>query len=356
MELKQRNSIDTRLSKTDTAVLKGIAICGMLCWHLFYCPNPCGVQFGAFTHWICIMGDVCVSAFLFASGYGLSSQFGKCQHSEWGGADIKFVIRRIMKFYSNYWVILAICLPIGILAFDRPLCESNSILETLKVWGREILAISGHGAYNATWWFNTLIISLYLLFPIWYYGAKHVPLMTLIIAYALNHSSLVKINMDMGIYTFIFVVGIVMAIHQDRIRDGLNKVPVWLLWVICGMAIIIPAIVLPVIDHGAIYYNGIHLYAILTVGIVLLILMGIRKLKWTSKFFGILGKHSANIYLMHTLIFYYWFPEFFYALRYPIAIFGVLMTVCLIISSGLEFMKEKLGYNKGVNWLLAKIR
>ena len=180
--------------------------------------------------------------------------------------------------------------------------------------------------------------------------------LTLIIAYALNHSSLMKINMDMGIYTFIFVVGIVIAIHQDRIREGLNKVPVWLLWVICGMAIIIPAIVLPMIDYGAIFYTGIHLYALLTVGIVMLIVMGIRKLIWASKFFGILGKHSANIYLMHTLIFYYWFPEFFYSLRYPIIIFGVLMVICLVNSYSLEFIKEKSGYNKGVNVLLAKIR
>lgn len=356
MELKQRNTIDTRLSKTDTAVLKGIAICGMLCWHLFYCPNPCGVQFGVFTHWIGIMGDVCVSAFLFASGYGLSSQFGKCQHGEWGGADIKFIIRRIMKFYSNYWVILAICLPIGILAFDRPLCETNSILETLKVWGHEILAISGHGAYNATWWFNTLIISLYLLFPIWYYGANHAPLLTLIIAYALNHSTLMKINMDMGIYTFIFVVGIVLAIHQNKIKQLLNKVPVWLLWGLCGLAIIIPATVLPIIDHGAIFYNGIHLYALLTVGIVMLIVLGMRKLKRLCEGFSVLGKHSANIYLIHTLIFYYWFPEFFYSLRYPISIFGVLMAICLVISYVLEFLKEKSGYYKGVNLLLAKIR
>ena len=85
MELKQRNTIDTRLSKTDIAVLKGIAICGMLCWHLFYCPNPCGVQFGTITHWIGIMGDVCVSAFLFASGYGLSSQFDRYQLANGGG-------------------------------------------------------------------------------------------------------------------------------------------------------------------------------------------------------------------------------------------------------------------------------
>lgn len=85
MELKQRNNIDSNLTNTDTAALKGIAICGMLCWHLFYCPNPCGVQFGAFTHWVGLMGDVCVSAFLFASGYGLAKQFEKDAYGEWGG-------------------------------------------------------------------------------------------------------------------------------------------------------------------------------------------------------------------------------------------------------------------------------
>ena len=53
-----------------------------------------------------------------------------------------------------------------------------------------------------------------------------------------------------------------------------------------------------------------------------------------------LGKHSMNIFLFHTFIFYFWFKEFIYASRNPIIIFVLLLSICLIISMGLEWIKK----------------
>ena len=85
MDIAQRNTIDWHLSTSDTLILKGIAICGMLCWHLFYCPNPVGEEFSFITKWFGIMGDVCVSAFLFVSGYGLTIKYASWSANR-GGA------------------------------------------------------------------------------------------------------------------------------------------------------------------------------------------------------------------------------------------------------------------------------
>lgn len=72
--MEMKNQIDFSLTKTDTAVLKGIAICGMLCWHLFHSPNPFDIEYSGLVKWLSIIGDVCVSIFLFVSGYGLTIQ------------------------------------------------------------------------------------------------------------------------------------------------------------------------------------------------------------------------------------------------------------------------------------------
>lgn len=87
--MEMKNHIDFNLTKTDTAVLKGIAICGMLCWHLFFCQNPLSIEYSGITRWIAILGDVCVSIFLFCSGYGLCCGYNNLNINiigcEWGG-------------------------------------------------------------------------------------------------------------------------------------------------------------------------------------------------------------------------------------------------------------------------------
>ena len=94
------------LTKEDTSILKGFAICGMLCWHLFYGGNPVGRQFSELTRFIGIVGDVCVSLFLFISGYGMSYTLNKVDSS--GGDLFKEVLLRLIKFYFSYWPVFLV--------------------------------------------------------------------------------------------------------------------------------------------------------------------------------------------------------------------------------------------------------
>lgn len=354
MELK-RNSIDWRLTSTDTLVLKGIAICGMLCWHLFYCPNPVGESFSFLTKWFGIMGDVCVSAFLFASGYGLSIQYTKFASANRGGQNWKFTIRRLVKFYANYWVILLLMLPVGIFGFHRPLVESDSLKTILMAWFREIFAISGHSSYNASWWFNALIIELYLLFPMLYYGLKHACIPTLVFVFFQRHLSIAHIGMDMQIYLPIFAIGIFAAMYSEKINSYLLRFPRWVVCVAALGSLLIPAVALLLLDNGVIFYRGIKLYGLLTIGLTMIIVLLRGVGKGVSQCVAFLGKHSSNIYLMHTLIFFYWFPKFFYGLHNPFIIFCSLLTICVVISAGIEKMKELSHYNQLVKNILRKI-
>ena len=358
MALNQKNTIDWHLSASDTRVLKGVAICCMLCWHLFYCPNQFGEEFSELTKWFGLMGDVCVSVFLFVSGYGLTIQFGNKNHSN-DASGLKFVILRIIKFYSSFWIVLLIVLPIGILVLNRPLIESDSTAEVLQAWFREIFAISGHSSYNSTWWFNTLIIEMYLIFPVLYYGLKYACIPTLLFAFMQRHLSIAHIGLDMQIYIPIFVIGMLFAMYANNITKWCHRFPAWTIYVIAFIGLVAPAIALPLldrIDYGdPIFYKGIKLYGVLTIAIMMLIVLMRGHCVYSGKCFAFLGKHSSNIYWMHKFFYFYWFPTFFYSLHNPILIFIALMSVCLLLSILLEWIKDVSSYNRFVNGILTKI-
>ena len=83
------------LSKQDTSIMKGIAICAMLFHHL-YCSIPNWISpYGGVLFGLGDLGKVCVSLFLFCSGYGLSCQFGKVVSAK---GTAKFMIKRFTSF------------------------------------------------------------------------------------------------------------------------------------------------------------------------------------------------------------------------------------------------------------------
>ena len=53
-----------------------------------------------------------------------------------------------------------------------------------------------------------------------------------------------------------------------------------------------------------------------------------------------IGKHSYNIFLFHTFIYYYYFPEYIYWSKNPLIIYATLLMTCLLISIGIEKMKD----------------
>ncbi len=83
------------LSLHDTSVLKGIAICAMLCHHLFY-QNP---ESGYVVWHLAMLGKVCVAIFLLLSGYGLTIQMKKLVTNSGGeirgGANLPLLVETL---------------------------------------------------------------------------------------------------------------------------------------------------------------------------------------------------------------------------------------------------------------------
>ena len=111
------------MTKEQTTYIKGIAILMMLFLHLFNHWNP-----GEYSAWLYI-GDLplvniiaraCspVGIFLMLSGYGLHYVYVRNKLS------MKGQVKRLLKIYIHYWLILLIFVSIGhyILAAYRSYC------------------------------------------------------------------------------------------------------------------------------------------------------------------------------------------------------------------------------------------
>jgi peptidoglycan/LPS O-acetylase OafA/YrhL len=344
---REKHNIDFRLSLNESLIIKGIAICLMLWHHLFYL-NP---EYGGFVFQTAQFGKVCVSLFLFASAYGLTVQYNKVFDRPIT-ETFKFMAKRFVKFYANYWIVFLIFVPIGVFIFGRHLSDAYGSLIPVRATIRDFLGINIGASYNVTWWFNSLIIYLYLLFPILYFVGKRWPFLLLIVSIILWKFQIPILPSIIHDWLFAFSLGIVCVLNTDKINHFLNKTNYWLL---CGLLLVTFLVLFFVRQYPIIpYFNGIQVDGFITLNIVVLVILIMR----TAYFGGalkFLGKHSINIYMIHTFIFYYWFSRFIYSFKYPALIFVGLLAICLIISIILEYGKKAVNLSTLINNVNKKI-
>lgn len=322
------------LSLHDTSVLKGIAICAMLCHHLFY-QSP---EFGYVVWHLAMLGKVCVAIFLLLSGYGLTIQMKKLITNSGGeirgGQICHFLLKRYTKFYFNYWVIFLIFVPIGVFCFDRPLTipygETANVLFALL---KDFMGLQSFHSYNITWWFNQLIIVLWLVFPILYWMVNNKCLRWIVLPVSM---SFFRTN------ELAFVLGIYIAMYQGMIDVILRKIPKRVFMVLLSFIFV----GLCVNREHAIVGRMSGIYADPYIALVLSCMVAIitKRMRYQIPLMAYLGKHSMNMYMVHTFVFSYFFHDFIYSFQYPIFIFSALLLSSLGVSIVLETLKTKLKF------------
>ena len=156
-------------TKDDTNIVKGFAIIMLLVHHLFYIPNQLGYidwnlfswngKIFGFWNILAYIGKICVPIFLILSGYGL--------YKSYKGKILEFYKKRVLKIYETYWFIWLAFVPLGVFGLHITLSSvyGNHIIPKLIVNILGIQLYFGFWGYNPTWWFISLILGLYLLFP-----------------------------------------------------------------------------------------------------------------------------------------------------------------------------------------------
>ena len=263
------------LSRQDTSIMKGIAICAMLLHHLYACPITDGIEsYGGFLKWIGIFGKVCVSIFLFCSGYGMSIQYRKVE--SWSDSTI-FLRRRLIKLYTYFWVVYAIFVPITVFLFNRPLSaaygyHSNLYKEVASVV-LDLFCIPGRNPYNVTWWFNQLILVMYLLFPltIWLVRKAGVVISLAVGFMVFCFYQHIPFGMNnWSLWQFSFLLGIVWSVVENRIPDRYyalvkGRYSSWI-------AFLVLVILTMLRMMSSRFWTGLHMDAFITLALAFLVL------------------------------------------------------------------------------------
>lgn len=356
------------LSKQDTSVLKGVAIIAMLCHHVYTCQPEWVATYPYWLTMLGVLGKVCVAIFLFCSGYGLATQYEKmlCKTSDTKAKIYRtliFIFKRFVKFYSSYWFVFLIFVPITIFFFDRPLSAAyGENVNVIKRLFFDILGVQGFQSYNITWWFNKLIILFYLLFPIFFIAIKKTKWVGLLCCFILMRlaNKLGVVNYyDILFWQFPFVLGIGWVLYQEqsaKCSNWINKhIRLIIVFAVISLLLGILQRLYNIIPFGNI--TGARFDGFLDFLLALCVVLIFRRMKYTYMVLSFLGKHSINIYLIHTFFNYYWEPIHYFLQTNKICRFmglnmWILLVICLLTSIILEFMKEKLYWNNLTNKIL----
>jgi peptidoglycan/LPS O-acetylase OafA/YrhL len=363
--------MDWTLTKQDSAAFKGIAIMAMLVHHLYYSIPDWIEPYDGALNWLGRLGKVCVCMFLFISGYGLSVSYMK-EKKQGLVVAIRFVARRLVSFYMNYWVVFLIFVPITVYGFGRSFsyaywCGGGS--PTILNRFLDLMGIQ-YPPYNITWWFNRLIIAFYIAFPILFWCIKKSPLPTLLAS--LLWMFLFKKDIwcnGIHLYQFTFIMGILW--HNVTTRHDM--------WIELGRGSISSKLSLVMERNGWLFSMASVLFLITTVlcwqypiipfltdermgtflsiATLLVITSILRKKTFLMKALAFLGIHSANIYMTHTFYNVYWNFTWLHdnAIMRSGVNFVVLLTMSILTSLLIELLKEKTGVNKLANTIKQKL-
>lgn len=340
------SKIEYRITPAETQIIKAFAIVAMLVHHLFW-EHP---EYGLGVHSLAIMGKVCVALFVFLSGYGMATIFPKHINGRLNVARTFFFFlgKRYAKFFLNYWIVFAITVPVGIFCFGRTLEVAYGTSEGLltKFIG-DIFGMNGFDSYNITWWFNELILVLWLLFPLLYMAMRNRVISVGVIVFLyVNPGNVLYISEIfancLSVYILPFALGVGMALHAERINRILNTIPQNVLLGSLALATFIFLFLRGVPIFPEFSYFRVDPFATITFSLLVVCLCRSTKLNFAPLQF--IGKHSMNMYLTHTFIFHYFYHDFFYGLKYPILMFLTLFGISLLVSVIIEHAKNKLGF------------
>ena len=314
---------DTYITKDKSKSLKFIAVILMVMLHTFAYPDRIkNVDFISIyklngqipiEYYLSKFGEICVGIFLFLSGYGLYIQYkDEC--------NMRKNFERILKLYINYWIVIAIFIPIGLFMGIYKLNIKELVLT--------ITALKP--AYNGEWWFITLYIMFVLMYPLIIKIVNNnnknkilfISFITNIVGfigtkltYILGYSNLILelITILLG-GQFLFILGIVVAKYSlfDKLSIRINENRKMTIVVTLFTFIVIN---IPIIGE---------ISKLILIPIFIFVLVNMIK---EQSILSNLGKHSTNIWLTHSFFCYYLFQDIAFMPKYSLLI---LIWICVL--------------------------
>lgn len=327
------------LSKSDTAGIKGIAILFMLWHHLFLRT----MEYGALTQSLAVVFKVCMALFLFVSGYGLTKQYSGLEKRN-VRTTIRFWLRRFIIFFLPFWFCFIMVIVIGNLCGYTFQDAYPATRNTLKCVILDFFGQMGYDSYLGPWWFNKMIIQLYLAFPFLYIMLcnRYTAIVGLI---AIVFIQLFANRIPGNLFFIVegglpsFCLGIMAA--RFRIVPEMPEKVQKIVWAITAVLIggVLSILLLKVIEDPN---HAVLIRALLALCIV----VTFKSFEGSdSHVLGFVGKYATIMYLTHVLLIEL-MPKIVYYPRYSALIFLFFVIVCLAVAMAIDWLERVTRYDK----------
>lgn len=337
-------------TKEKTNVAKGIAICLMFAHHVYtgysdrflhgnsYVPF---IPFFHVEHYLWRIGNICVSMFLFLSGYGMFLGYIHSQQS-----PTRYSLAKLKNFYLTYWIYFLCFVPFGFIFFkNQTLWNSEQLRYSGDITTFLMNFIGWSSTYNEEWWFvRIFVFTLLFLCPLYIKLAEN-NIVWIIFTSLFLFSLSSTVNPYNSAFNFAlwqtsFAVGIICAklklFSSHPIRRLDKSGWIWilsglLLCVIIGLILRSPfGIKFDFLIAPFFIYFSVRAVAILHL----------------DKLFTYLGQYAFPLWLIHSFFCYYYLQDFIYSPKWSPLIFLLLTAMSLLSVLGIEqfgkFIKNSL--------------
>lgn len=366
-----------KFEKEDTMAMKGIAILLMLFHHCFlneerwatvpfeklayqskieYIP----ITFAPFSKdtivYLASFSKICVGIFVFLTGYGMAASYlGKKKTNDMSIYIKQRFLHLLSGFIIIFTIIQVLSIPTGRFAEVYGVGWKSIIF--CLVDGLGVAKLFNTPLFCLTWWYMSLAVILILVFP---YALKYMQsygwlfiTCILLIPYALDFPTT-----DLVRYSFGYLLGIICFTNNYLVKGKQyllsGKLFLRILKFILFLTVFVFLIKLRqnawIGPKFMSFWDGICPLAV-----ILFSYSYLTEVALIKRSLSFLGKHSMNIFLIHSFYRDVFFHDFFYSFYYAWIDLAMLLIVSLLSSMLIEGFKSKIGYNRMVTFIDKKL-
>lgn len=363
-----------KFTKEHTMQMKGIAIIILLFHHCFlnaqrwatvpyeklattkgwgYYP----ISFAPFSshtiQYLASFSKICVAMFVFMTGYGMwvsyESQKKKTTMSN-------YIKKRMVTLMTGFLIIFVVteilAIPTG--RFIEVYGHDFRSVVYMIIDALGLAKLLGTPLFCLTWWYMSLAIVLIMIFPFVHSIMGKYQWIVVVASIIVPRACGFGQSTDLFRYLLAYTLGMYFAQHDllARIKEKFMEQNVAgkllsLIVSLIGLAVIIKCRQNAWIGWKYLdFWDGFAAMYVIVISYIY-ILNG----KWIVKGLGFLGKHSMNIFLIHSFYRDVFFHEFTYSFYYAWLDYIVLMAISLVTSIVLEWFKKLIRYEKFIDWV-----
>lgn len=363
-----------KFTKEHTMQMKGIAIIILLFHHCFlnaqrwatvpyeklattkgwgYYP----ISFAPFSshtiQYLASFSKICVAMFVFMTGYGMwvsyESQKKKTTMSN-------YIKKRMVTLMTGFLIIFVVteilAIPTG--RFIEVYGHDFRSVVYMIIDALGLAKLLGTPLFCLTWWYMSLAIVLIMIFPFVHSIMEKYQWVVVVASIIVPRACGFGQSTDLFRYLLAYTLGMYFAQHDllARIKEKFMEQNVAGKLLSLIVSLIGLAVIIKCRQNAWIGWKYLDFWdGFAAMYMIVLSYIYILNGKWIVKGLGFLGKHSMNIFLIHSFYRDVFFHEFTYSFYYAWLDYIVLMAISLVTSIVLEWFKKLIRYEKFIDWV-----